>query len=124
MSKKKPEPVPDHVSAWNTIENQFAAAKEFGKQVTEDAAADIAIGRPIEDARLIAAGLAVSSGGSKGAAASKETRQGPQSKRAAIIAAGMKHPNPTSAQVAAIARTTGSTARWVREVLGLKKTEG
>lgn len=62
-------------------------------------------------------------GGAKGAEASKETRRGPRSKRAAILAAAAKYGTPNSAQVAAIARSSGSTVRYVRTVLGLKKTE-
>lgn len=58
-----------------------------------------------------------SSGGSKGAEASKETRRGPQSKQAAILKEAKKYAEPTPAQVAAIARKTGSTTKWVREVL-------
>lgn len=124
MSKRKPvDEAPAHIAEWDAA-NPFDAADAFADRVRQDARADVAMGRPIEDAQLIARGLAVSSGGSKGAEASKKTRQGPESKRAAILAAAAKYGTPNSAQVAAIARSTGSTARWVREVLGLKKTEG
>lgn len=60
MSKKtnKTETVPDHIRGWATLENQIATAEEFAQRVRDDAVADVLTGRPIENARLIARGVA------------------------------------------------------------------
>ena len=65
MSKRKPiDEAPAHIAEW-TAANPFAAADEFADRVREDARADVAMGRPIEDAQLIARGLAHDEGSQK-----------------------------------------------------------
>lgn len=73
-------------------------------------------------AKNMAAGAKVSEGGSKGAAASKLTRRGPESKRAAILAAAAECKTANGARIAKIVRTLtrkGTTvdASYVRRVL-------
>lgn len=73
-------------------------------------------------AKHMAAGANVSAGGSKGAAASKATRRGPESKRAAILAAAAEYTGPEGARIATIVRTltrqgTAVDASYVRRVL-------
>lgn len=65
MSKPKPiDEAPAHIVEWCAA-NPFAAADEFADRVREDARADVAMGRPIEDAQLIARGLAHREGSQK-----------------------------------------------------------
>ncbi len=66
MSKRKndAEDVPAQIVEWQ-VENPFAAAEQFGEQVRQDAFADVAMGKSIEDARLIARGLAHDEGSQK-----------------------------------------------------------
>ena len=66
---------------------------------------------------LAMAGLAGKRGGEKGAAASRETRRGEGSKRHAIIVALRDYEGPEAARVATLAKRTGATAKYVRQVL-------
>ncbi|KGM52094.1 hypothetical protein N792_07075 [Lysobacter concretionis Ko07 = DSM 16239] len=70
---------------------------------------------------LAMAGQKQKHGGRKGAKASKQARRGPESKRAAILAALSAYAGPDSAKVATVARKTGATPRYVRRVQGENK---
>ena len=52
MVKKKSEPevVPDHILEWATMENLLAEVEVFVQQIRDDARADVAMGKPIENA--------------------------------------------------------------------------
>lgn len=67
------------------------------------------------------AGAGTKRGGRKGAEASKATRRGPESLRAKILKEAMTYKASDKAKVATIAKRTGATPRYVREVL--RKTE-
>lgn len=62
-------------------------------------------------------GKAQREGGRKGAAASKATRNGPGSKKAAIIAAARTYQGSPQARIAHLARTNDSDQSYVRRVL-------
>lgn len=66
---------------------------------------------------LARAGQATMRGGKKGAEASRKTRRGAGSKRACILAALSAYRGSEPAKVATIARKTGATPRYVRDVL-------
>lgn len=63
------------------------------------------------------AGAGTKRGGRKGAEASKASRRGPESLRAKILDEDNAYNGPDTARVATIAKRTGATPRYVREVL-------
>lgn len=62
-------------------------------------------------------GRSIKQGGEKGAAASRQTRRGPESKRAKILAEARAYTGPAAAMVPTIAKRTSATERYVRNVL-------
>lgn len=62
-------------------------------------------------------GRSIKDGGAKGAAASRKTRRGANSKRAAILAEATAYTGPQNAMISTIAKRVGATDRYVRQVL-------
>lgn len=121
-------PAPPHLAEFNA-ENPFAAADEFVDQVRQDARADVAVGKPIKDAALIARGFDEHDKSNRGGKESGKSRSGPDSKKAFILAeaAQLKH-LPRATLVNTVVKRYAAhtkhkdkvTPKYVRDVLAKK----
>lgn len=110
----------DYAQRWRAA--AFSAFADGEKRVAMTAAQaywnDVnALQGALVNRKAILAGKRVSDGGRKGAAASRETRRGSDSKRHHILRCAAEYEGNEAGKVATIARKTSSTTRYVREVL-------